>query len=134
MVKLISGAMGSGKTKKLIQLAKEKAADAKGNIVFIDDDKRHMYDLPHDIRFVCMEEFPVRSVDEFVGFLCGIISNDYDINHIYIDGLCKVMDCVVTETPKFIERLEDLGKRFDISFVVTVSCETLPAELEKYLV
>ncbi len=133
MVKLISGSMGSGKTKQLIKMANEKSETSKGNIVFIDDDKRHMYDLTHDVRFVCMEEFPIHTVNEFVGFICGIISNDYDIDHIYIDGLCKVMDCVVTETPQFIARLEELGKQFDISFVATVSCDTLPEELKGYI-
>ncbi len=132
MVKIISGSMGSGKTKQLIRLANEKSEQSAGHIVFIDDDKRHMYDLTHDIRFVCMEDFPVHSVDEFVGFICGIISNDYDIDHIFIDGLCKVMDCIVTETPKFIARLEELGKRYDISFVATLNCESLPEELKEY--
>ncbi len=134
MVKIISGSMGSGKTKQLIQMANEKSEQSAGHIVFIDDDKRHMYDLTHDVRFVCMEDFPIHSVDEFVGFICGIISNDYDIDHIFIDGLCKVMDCVVTETPKFVARLEELGKRYDISFVATISCDTLPEELKTYSV
>ncbi len=132
MVKIISGSMGSGKTKRLIRLANEKSEQSAGNVIFIDDDKRHMYDLTHDVRFVCMEDFPIHSIDEFVGFICGIISNDYDIDHIFIDGLCKVMDCVVTETPKFVARLEELGKRYDISFFATLSCEVLPEELAEY--
>ncbi len=133
MVKLISGSMGSGKTKTLIKLANETSVKSAGHTIFIDDDKRHMYDLKHDVRFVCMQDFPIKTVDEFVGFVCGILSNDYDIEHIYIDGLCKVMDCIVSELPEFVHKLEEIGKRYDIKFVATLSCDELPESLSSYI-
>jgi len=52
----------------------------------------------------------------------------------FIDGLCKVMDCKVTQTPEFVAKLEEIGKRFDISFIATISCENLPSELDGYLI
>jgi thymidine kinase len=134
MVKLISGKMGSGKTKRIIQMANETMEKSAGHVVFIDDDKRHMYDLKHDLRFISMADYPVNSISEFIGFICGVISNDYDIEHIFIDGLCKVMDCKVTQTPEFVAKLEEIGKRFDISFIATISCENLPSELDGYLI
>lgn len=134
MVKLISGGMGSGKTKQLIGLANEVADQSAGHVIFIDDDKRHMYDLKHNVRFVCMQDFPIQTTEEFVGFVCGIISNDYDIDHIYIDGLCKVMTCEIDQIPTFIKKLEVIGKRYDISFVATLSSNTVPEELKDYLV
>lgn len=56
-------------------------------MIFIDDDNRAMYDLHHDIRFINLSEFPVSSACEFIGFICGLISNNYDIEKIYIDGI-----------------------------------------------
>ncbi len=132
MVKLISGKFGSGKTKRIIELANDTMANSSGHVVYIDDDKRHMYDLKHDLRFISMNEFPINTAEEFIGFICGIISNDYDIEHIFIDGLCKVMTCEIEHLPAFIARLEDIGKRYDISFIASISCDSLPPELDSY--
>jgi len=134
MVKLISGKMGSGKTKKIIKMANEMLDTTAGNIVFIDDDKRHMYDLKHDLRFISMDEYPVRSKDEFVGFVCGVISNDYDIEYIYVDGLFKVMKLEHQEMPELVNRLEEISNTFDINFVLTASCDSLPPELNDYVI
>lgn len=134
MVKLISGNMGSGKTKRIIEMANETMSKSSGHVVYIDDDKRHMYDLKHDLRFISMSEFPIKTPEEFIGFICGIISNDYDVEHIFIDGLCKVMTCEIEQIPAFIARLEDIGKRYDISFIASISCESLPSELDGYLI
>lgn len=134
MVKLISGKYGSGKTKRIIQLANETMEKSAGHVVYIDDDKRHMYELKHDLRFISMNEFPIKTQEEFLGFICGIISNDYDVEHIFIDGLSKVMTCEVDQIPELVTRLEDLGKRYDINFVASVSCDSLPPELDGYLV
>lgn len=131
MVNLIASKEGSGKTKRIIDLANERLKDTSGNIVFIDDDKKHMYQLKHDLRFISMDEYPIQSQDEFVGFICGVISNDYDIEDIYVDGLLKVMDCEIEGLPKLVDRLENISNTFNINFTLTVSCDTklLPPSL-----
>lgn len=136
MISILAGSKGTGKTKKIIKLANEEVQKTKGNIIFVDDDKRHMYDLKHDLRFISMDEYPTRTMDEFFGFLCGIISNDYDINKIYIDGLLKVMDSSCDEIPKLINKLESLSNKYEIDFFMTISCtkDQLNEDLNKYLV
>jgi len=136
MISLLIGSKGTGKTKKIIGLANEEVEKSKGNIIFVDDDKRHMYDLKHDLRFISMDEYPVNNMDEFFGFLCGIISNDYDINKIYIDGLLKVMDTSLNELPKLIGKLENMSNKYEIDFFMTISCtqDQLHEDLHKYLV
>ena len=52
MVNLIIGQKGSGKTKRLVKLATEALENSKGNIIFIDDDKRCMSELNYKIRFI----------------------------------------------------------------------------------
>ncbi len=135
MVNLIASKKGSGKTKKIIDLANERLKDTAGNIVFIDNDKKHMYQLKHDLRFISMDEYPIQSQDEFVGFVCGVISNDYDIEDIYIDGLFKVMNVEMQGLPKLVDRLEDISKSFNINFTMTVSCDTttIPETLGTYI-
>ncbi|SHJ76850.1 hypothetical protein [Paramaledivibacter caminithermalis] len=136
MISILASSKGTGKTKKIISLANEEVKKAKGNVIFVDDDKRHMYDLKHDLRFISMDEYPTSNVDEFFGFLCGIISNDYDIDKIYIDGLLKVMDSNCNEIPKLVSKLEKLSDKYEIDFFMTISCrkDQLSEDLHKYLV
>ena len=57
MVKLLIGHKGSGKTKKMIDMANSGLNTVKGSIVFINKNSRLMYDLKYQIRVVCMEDF-----------------------------------------------------------------------------
>ena len=136
MISILASSKGTGKTKKIIKLANEEIAKAKGNIIFVDDDKRHMYDLKHRLRFISMDEYPITTVDEFFGFLCGIISNDYDIDKFYIDGLLKVMDTSLEEIPGLINKLEEVSNKYEIDFFMTISCtrDELHEDLHKYIV
>lgn len=123
MFNLIAGKEGSGKTKRLIKMANDEVKISNGNVIFIDDDKRHMYELKHDMRFISMEEFPVKTSDEFFGFLCGIISNNYDIETIYIDGLQKVMRADMKDVNSFIDKTKHIAKQYNVKFVTTLSCD-----------
>ena len=91
MVSLIAGKKGSGKTKDIVKRANECQQASKGNTIFIDDDNRAMYNLHHDIRFINLGEFPISSACEFFGFVCGLISNNYDIENIFIDGIMNTV-------------------------------------------
>ena len=46
MVKLIMGLKGSGKTKKMMDLLKNAIETENGDIIFIDKDKKLIYDIP----------------------------------------------------------------------------------------
>ena len=93
MLKLIVGVKGTGKTKLMVQTANEMVDTANGSIVFINKDSRLMYDLKHEIRVVCMEEYDqITNVDEYIGFIYGIVSSDHDIEAIFIDAILKNKD------------------------------------------
>lgn len=133
MVKLISGTKGSGKTKEVVELANQSLETAKGNIIFIDRDNRPIYDLHHDIRFVNLSEFPVKNECEFLGFLCGLISNNYDIEQIYIDSVMDMKRTPINELEKFFERIESISKQYEIDFkIVLNSTGDMPESLKKY--
>ena len=136
MFNLIAGKEGIGKTKRLIKMANDEVAISNGNVIFIDDDKRHMYELKHNMRFVSMEEFPVKNSDEFFGFLCGIISNNYDIETIYIDGLQKVMKADLKDVDAFIDKTKQIAREYKVKFVTTLSCDetTLTEETRNSLI
>ncbi len=135
MVKLIASREGTGKTKRIIDMANERLSNTTGNVVFIDDDKKHIYQLKHDMRFISMDEYPIHTHDEFVGFVCGVISNNFDIRDVFIDGLGKVMDMPEEALPHVIKRFDELSQRFGIDFTVTYTChEEIPEVVQQYLV
>ncbi len=92
MVKILAGEKGEGKTKRMIDMANAAGKEAKGNIVFVDDDNSHMYDLHYSVRFVETPKFIMEDPQVFRGFVCGILSQNSDIETIYIDGLNHIMD------------------------------------------
>lgn len=133
MLKLIVGEKGSGKTEVLMEKANELVETSKGNIVYIDHDNSLMYELKHSVRFVNVKDFPIENVDEFIGFLSGIISNDYDIKCFFIDGLFKVMNAELSDIGEVIPRIERLSEMFNMDFYITVSAQKLDPEYDKYV-
>ncbi len=136
MVKLITGGKGTGKTKKMIDMANQVLNNGKGNVVFLDDDNRHMYDLKHAIRFISLHEYPVNDERSFLGFLCGVIAEDHDIEVIFIDGLLKIANVTMDEVAKIMSQIETLSRNHNIDFIVSLHCESsnLPLALKEYMV
>ena len=88
MIKVIHGKKGSGKTKRIIDMTNASFDHQHGDVIFIDDDNRYMFDLRHEVRFVNAGEYGMVSPEMFYGFLCGIISQNSDISSIFIDAFC----------------------------------------------
>ena len=124
MVKLLIGHKGSGKTKKMIDLANESVETSKGSIVFVNKNTRLIYDLDYKIRVICMEDFPhITNEDEYIGFIFGIMSADNDIETIFLDGIMRHRDFALEVLPSFINKLKIVSKETGINFVVSVSAE-----------
>ena len=135
MVELLIGKKGTGKTKTLIEHVNNAAAVAKGNVVFISkDSSRSMYDIKSKVRMVETKEFSIDSYNEFLGFICGIISRDFDITNIFIDGIFKIVGTDSLDGfETFLEKLEELSQKLNISFNISVSidAETAPDYIKK---
>jgi len=124
MVKLLIGHKGSGKTGQMVQLANDSIETSNGNIIFINKNQRLMYELKHAIRVICMEDYEdITNIDEYIGFIYGIISSNYDIETIFIDSIMKHADVSLGDLPEFIDRLKSMSDRYDLDFVVSVSAE-----------
>lgn len=124
MVKLLIGHKGSGKTNQMVQLANDCIETSNGSIIFINKNHRLMYELNHEIRVICMEDFEhITNTDEYIGFLYGIISSDHDIETVFIDSILKHTDVSLGDLPVFIDRLKAISKEYKLDFVVSVSAE-----------
>ena len=122
MVQIICGNKGKGKTKHLLDKANEAVRNAQGSIVYLDKNSKHMYELNNKIRLINVGEFPVQGHDGFVGFVAGIISQDHDLEMMFLDSFLKLAglegDADMTST---IDALEKLGDRYGVTFVLSVS-------------
>lgn len=125
MVKLLIGKKGTGKTKALIEQVNTASSVAKGNVVFISNNTSGaMFDISRSVRMTDTTDFEIVNYSEFEGFICGIISGNYDITNIFVDGLFKIVqsdDLDGLET--FLARLEKISAKFDISFVLSLSID-----------
>ena len=137
MVKILAGEKGEGKTKRMIDMANAAGKEAKGNIVFVDDDNSHMYDLHYSVRFVETPKFIMEDPQVFRGFESGILSQNSDIETIYIDGLNHIMDRISdADFTAFIQELDKTSKDAEMDMVMIISRKTdaLPAEVQQYLI
>jgi len=135
MIKVMIGQKGTGKTRRLIEMANGALAESKGEIVFIDGDNRRMIELNHKIRFINAKEFKVNDLKVFYGFLSGIIAENYDIDQIYIDGLLDIIYENLEGMEQFIFDIKKLSDKFDIKFFITMNGnpDSVPAFLKEYI-
>ena len=135
MVELLIGKKGSGKTKALIEKVNNALTVAKGNVVFISNDtNRNIFDVKSKARMADTSEFEIKSYDEFLGFISGIISRDFDITNIFVDGIFKIVGSDNLDGfESFLNRLETMSQNFEITFVISVSidAETAPDYIKK---
>lgn len=135
MVELLIGKKGTGKTKALIEKVNNALTVAKGNVVFISNDTNsNIFDVKSKARMADTSEFEIKSYDEFLGFISGIVSRDFDITNIFVDGIFKIVGSDNLDGfESFLNRLETMSQKFEITFVISVSidAETAPDYIKK---
>ena len=135
MIELLIGTKGTGKTKVLIDNVNAAAKVAEGNVVFISNNtSQNMYDITSKVRMADTSDFDISSWDEFFGFICGIVSGNFDITNIFVDGTLKITGGNLDGFDAFLESIDALGKKFDINFELSVSVDkdTAPEYIKKY--
>ena len=131
MIQIIAGKKGSGKTKRIIDMTNTLAAESANDVVFIDKDNSYTRDITHKARFVNASEYNIKTPEMFLGFLCGMLSSNYDIGTIFIDAFLKLIKTDIAEADWFFASLNELCTKHNVDFVLSVSAD--PAELPEYL-
>ena len=136
MIQVIAGRKGSGKTKRLIDLTNATAREAVHDVIFLDDDNRYMFDVDHNVRFINAEDYHIRSTDMFIGFVCGILSSNFDVGTVFVDAFLKLCHADLAETEPVVAALESLGSKHNVDFVLSLSAdpEELPGFLSQHLI
>ena len=123
MVQLIVGKKGKGKTKCLLDKVNTEVKNVLGSIAFLDKSTKHMYELNNKIRLIVVTDFCISNPDEFIGFVSGIISQDHDLQQMYFDSFLKISCLEGKDISGTIDKLEKLGEKFNIDFVLSLSMD-----------
>ena len=121
MIQIIAGEKGKGKTKHLLEKVNDAIKTAGGSIVYLDKSSKHMYELSNKVRLINVSDFPISNCDEFLGFLCGIISQDHDLEEMYLDSFLTIASVKEGELTHAIEKLDIISSSFHVNFVLSVS-------------
>ena len=133
MIQIISGVKGKGKTKFLIQKANEAVKAANGSVVYLDKNNKHMYELSNRIRLINVGDFPIDTYDAFLGFICGLISQDNDLEHMFFDSFLTIASVSEDYVGYVLSKLSDISEKFHVDFTISVSidADSIPEEFKK---
>ena len=136
MGQLIVGNKGKRKTKHLLEKVNLQVKETKGNIVYLDKSTKHMYELNNKVRLIDVSQYMITNHDEFVGFICGIVSQDHDLEQMFLDSFLKIACLENEDITPVIEKLEKISQNYGIDFVLSVSMDEseLPEALKSKII
>lgn len=134
MIKFITGAKGSGKTKWLIDSANEEFKSGNGNIAFIDVDDDHIFSLDYNVRLINLTEYKVKSLAGLYGFVCGMLAMDYDLERIYIDSVYKIVELKEEDLERVYKDLNEIAEANNACIYINVDklTDEMPESLREY--
>jgi len=133
MVQLIMGVKGKGKTKVLLDKVNSQIQKVEGNVVYLDKSTKHMYELNNKIRLINVADYPIKNADAFLGFILGIISQDHDLQEMYLDSFLKIANLEDKDITETVQKLEEISKEFNVDFTLSVSLDEVPEAIQKHV-
>ncbi|MBQ9832180.1 MAG: twitching motility protein PilT [Clostridia bacterium] len=134
IIRIIAGEKGTGKTKRILDLANETSLSAKGSVLFIDDNQQYMFELKRSIRFIDASEYHIDGPKMFFGFLSGLAAQDFDLEYIFIDGFAKIVHHELNTLEALFNSLEEFAASRNINLIFSINYgeEGLPEFIKKY--
>ena len=123
MVQLIVGNKGKGKTKQLLDKVNSEIKNISGNIVYLDKSTKHMYELNNKVRLIDVSQYMINNSDAFVGFVCGSVSQDHDLQQMYFDSFLNIAVLEGKDITGTINKLEKVSEAFHVDFILSVSAD-----------
>ena len=123
MVQLIVGKKGKGKTKQLLDKVNSEVKDIAGSIAYLDKSTKHMYELNNKVRLIDVSRYMIENESEFLGFVCGIISQDHDLEQVYLDSFLTTAKLEGKDATETLDQLSAIGKTFKVSFIISMSLD-----------
>ena len=122
MIRVIMGKKGAGKTKQMIEMINSAVETEHGKVVCIEKGEKLTLDVKHQIRLVEASEYDIADYTAMKGFISGLYAGNYDITHIFVDSLTKIVggNCD-HNTENFLHWLDNFSMKNNIKFTITIS-------------
>ncbi|MBO5284149.1 MAG: twitching motility protein PilT [Lachnospiraceae bacterium] len=136
MVQLIVGNKGKGKTKQLLDKVNSEVKNITGTIAYLDKSTKHMYELNNKVRLIDVSQFMIENASEFLGFICGVISQDHDLQQMYFDSFLKISCLEGADITDTVAKLEKISEAMGVDFILSVSQDEseLPEAVKKNII
>lgn len=121
MIQIIAGEKGKGKTKILLDKVNTSIKEANGTIVYLDKNTKHMYELNNKIRLINVKDYCIDTCQEFTGFICGLVSQDHDLEKVYLDSFLNISCLEEGDITPVLEKLDLISAKFSVDFVISLS-------------
>ena len=112
-----------GKTKYLLDYVAKEIQTVSGNIAFLDKNTKHMYELNNKIRLIDVTQYDVESPSEFIGFILGLLSQDNDLEQVYLDSFLTISCLENQDITSTIDRLNEISRKFNVKFILSVGLD-----------
>ena len=135
MVQLIIGNKGKGKTKYLLEKVNSEVKEILGNVCYLDKSTKHMFELNNRVRLINVSDYNIENTDQFIGFICGIISQDHDLEQMYFDSFLKIAHLEGKDITDTIKKIVKIGEKFGVHFILSISMDEadVPEELKELI-
>ena len=123
MLKIIAGAKGKGKTKYILDKANTEAKSSDGVVIYLDKNSKHMFELDRSIRLINVKEYPVYDVNSLMGFICGLIAGNSDIEAIYFDSFLTLAGLEDQDPADALDKMIVLSEKLDVECIISLSMD-----------
>lgn len=127
------GLKGTGKTKTLISLVNEAVSKNHGNVVCIEKDSALRYDIGINARLLSASEYKIDSFDKFYGFICGLVSGNYDITDIFVDSVLKFCGDDMEKFESFVKAIDSITPNVNVIMTASYDSEKAPEGIKSYI-
>lgn len=133
MIKVLFGGRGEGMSRELCDMANDRMKAAKGSVVFIDKDDKHIYDLDSGIRLINASDYMIEGPKMFSGFISGISAQDHDLEAVYVCSFMKIVKHPLASLEGLFAFFESFSERTGADFVIEINTdEDCPAFVSKH--
>lgn len=142
MINVIVGSKGSGKTARLVDDLNTQANSDAANVVCIEVGQRLDRMVKYKIRLVDITQYPVKGYRDLLSFIAGLSAKDYDLTHVYIDSITKVVgdpdlfgaNPNFGKLAEFLHGLDEFSTKnnFNVMIILSAEAANLPDDIRKY--
>ena len=134
MINIIYGVKGSGKTKRIIDAANDRARTTKGSIIYVTDCADHSGEVDNSIRFIDINRYGIKDEEQALCFIKGLLAGNYDITDIFVDSILKVVGRDYEKLGQFFNSLDLIAKDVNLIFTVSADRQVLPESVQQYII